>query len=315
MIKQSTCNEISMMNKSPSNKIMIIKKSDDNYPCLLKEIPDAPEKIFVLGNLQNKDDNKLKVAIVGTRRATSEGRILAKELAKKLAENGVVIVSGLAMGIDTAAHQGAVEAKGKTIAVLANGLDLIYPAQNENLARKILELNGAIISEYPAGTPALPHQFLERNRIVSGLCEATIIIEAPEYSGSLVTARLAAEQGRDVLVFPGPLRHPNYKGSHKLIRDGARLVASIEDVLEDLGLNSNEDNRKENNRNVAKLPLNNFETEEEKIIFKTIKNSNKPLDIDKIIKLTKLEPQKANQTIAFLIIKGIIKETERGYTI
>lgn len=303
-----------MANQSLSQKIKIIRKKDDDYPLLLKEIPNAPEKIFFLGNLQNKQINdKFKIAIVGTRRATLDGRILAKELAKKLVENEAIIVSGLAMGIDTAAHQGTVEANGKTIAVLANGLDLIYPAQNENLAKKILEFGGAIISEYPAGTPALPHQFLERNRIVSGLCDATIIIEAPERSGSLVTARLAAEQGREVLVFPGPIRHPNYKGSHKLIRDGARLVASIEDVLEDLGLNNKQ--LKQKNENLLKLPLNIFENKEEEIIFKTIKNSNKPLDIDRIIKLTKLEPQRANQTIAFLIIKGIIKETEKGYII
>ena len=298
-----------MANQLIFQKIKTIRKKNDDYPRLLKEIPDAPERIFALGNLQNNEN--LKIAIVGTRRATSEGRILAKELAKKLSERKIIIVSGLAMGIDTAAHQGAVEANGKTIAVLANGLDSIYPAQNENLAKKILESDGAIISEYPAGAPALAHQFLERNRIVSGLCDATIIIEAPERSGSLVTARLAAEQGREVLVFPGPLHNPNYKGSYKLIRDGARLVASIEDVLEDLSLN-NQKLERENEKHL-KLPLRNFETDEEKLIFKTIKKSNKPLDVDRIIKLTKLEPQKANQTIAFLIIKGIIKETEKGY--
>ena len=303
-----------MVNRLLSQEIKIIKKGNDYYPRLLKEISDAPEKIFVLGNFQNKQfaDN-LKISIVGTRRATSEGKALAKELAKKLSEKGIIIVSGLAMGIDTAAHQGTVEANGRTIGVLANGLDSIYPAQNENLAEKILESGGAIISEYPPGTPALPHQFLERNRIVSGLCDATIIIEAPERSGSLVTARLAAEQGREVLVFPGPLHHPNYKGSHKLIRDGARLVASIGDVFEDLNLNTQE-SKKENIKR-QELPLTNFETDEEKLIFTTIKNSNKPLDVDKITKLTKLEPQKANQAIAFLIIKGIIKETEKGYAI
>ena len=303
-----------MINQLFSQQIKIIRKKDNDYPRLLKEIPDAPEKIFVLGNLKNEQfSENLKIAIVGTRRATSEGKTLAKELAKKLSEKGIIIVSGLAMGIDTAAHQGTIEANGKTIAVLANGLDSIYPAQNENLAKKIIELNGAIISEYPPGTPAYQNQFLERNRIVSGLCDATIIIEAPERSGSLVTARLAAEQGREVLVFPGPLRHPNYHGSHKLIRDGARLVASIEDVFEDLNLNIKESEKK--NIKHQELPLNIFETDEEKLIFKTIKNSNKPLDVDKITKLTKLEPQKANQTIAFLIIKGIIKETEKGYTI
>ncbi|MEK7481868.1 MAG: DNA-processing protein DprA, partial [Patescibacteria group bacterium] len=184
------------------HSINIIDGRNLRYPALLREIPNAPEKIYILGKLPPEES--LKIAIVGTRKATDQGRIIAKKLAEKLTNLGIVIVSGLAMGIDTAAHEGAVVANGKTIAVLANGLDKIYPAQNENLAKKILELNGAIISEYEPGKPALEHQFLERNRIVSGLSVATIVIEAPERSGSLVTARLAAEQGREVFVFPGP---------------------------------------------------------------------------------------------------------------
>ncbi len=171
---------------------------------------------------------------MGTRKATSQGRFIAKEIAKKLSEMGMVIVSGLAMGIDTAAHEGALAGAGRTIAVLACGLDNIYPRQNENLAKKIIGTGGAVISEYPVGTEAFKNQFLERNRIVSGLCIATIVVEAPRESGALVTARLAAEQGREVFVFPGPTNHPNYHGSHKLIRDGARLVSSIDDILEDL---------------------------------------------------------------------------------
>ncbi len=214
-------------------KINPIKIADSEYPALLKEIPNAPKMFYLLGELP--PDDLIKIAIVGTRKASSAGRRFAKELAQKLAEYGAVIVSGLAMGIDTAAHEGAILAGGKTIAVLANGLDTIYPAQNENLAKKILDYGGAIISEYPPQTPSFPNQFLERNRIVSGLSIATIVIEAPERSGSLVTARLAAEQGREVFIAPGSIDNPNYRGSHQLIRDGARLVTSIEDIMEDLG--------------------------------------------------------------------------------
>ncbi|KKQ23054.1 MAG: protecting protein DprA, DNA processing protein [Candidatus Wolfebacteria bacterium GW2011_GWC1_37_10] len=298
---------------SDLNKINIVNKNSKEYPRLLKEIQNPPEKIFILGKLP--DDPPVggpKIAIVGTRKATDYGKSLAKKLARALTEIGAIIVSGLAMGIDTAAHEGAIEAKGKTIAVLANGLDIIYPKQNENLSKKILELNGAIISEYEPGKPALEHQFLERNRIVSGLSVATIVIEAPERSGSIVTARLAAEQGREVFVAPGQVNHPNYKGSHQLIRDGARLITSIDDIIEDLGL----ENYNLKLKNSKQIPnLKNINDRNQLLILKIIKETGEPANIDKIIETTKLEPQTINQAIAFLIIEGIIKETERGYTI
>jgi len=291
-------------------KIKTILKESRQYPSLLKEIPIPASRIYVLGELP--DDPPAagpKIAIVGTRKATSQGRLIAKEMAKKLSERGMIIVSGLAMGIDTASHEGAVAVGNKTIAVLACGLDTIYPYQNESLARKILELGGAIISEYPVGTPAFPNQFLERNRIISGLSVATIIIEAPKESGALVTARLAAEQGREVFVIPGPINNPNYYGSHKLIRDGARLVASIDDILEDLGINIG----------INQLPYQHksafIKDENQLLILKTIQEAGQPLNIDKIIELTKLKPQVVNQAIAILIINGLIKETEKGYTI
>ncbi len=192
-------------------KIKIISSNNRLFPKLLKEIPSAPKKIYVLGNLPDLSDDSPIIAIVGTRKATDYGKRLAKEISQKLSEMGAIIVSGLAMGIDTAAHEGAVAAKGKTIAVLANGLNSIYPAQNENLAKKILEFGGAIISEYEPATPAYQNQFLERNRIVSGLSIATIVIEAPDRSGSIATARLAAKQGREVFILPGPTNHPNYR--------------------------------------------------------------------------------------------------------
>ncbi len=290
-------------------KINTVKITDAEYPSLLKEISGAPKMFYLMGELPN--DEISKIAIVGTRKAGAAGRRFAKELARKLTELGVIVVSGLAMGIDTAAHEGAVLAGGKTIAVLANGLDKIYPAQNENLAKKIIELGGAIISEYPAGTEAFKGNFLERNRIVSGLSIATIVIEAPERSGSLVTARLAAEQGREVLVVPGSIDNPNYRGSHQLMRDGARLVASIEDIFEDLNLNQNLKIKNKNDN----LKLKNITDKNQLLIIKAIQETGEALTIDEIIKITKLEPHIANQSVAFLIIDGIIKETGNGYTL
>lgn len=206
--------------------------SDAGYPALLRDVPHPPATLHIMGDF---DFEKIPlVAIVGTRKATDEGLRLAKHIAKRFGEHGIGIASGLALGIDRAAHEGALRAGGKTVAVLANGLDDIYPCQHLNLAKDILQTDGAILSEYPEGSPPLPHQFLERNRIISGVSVATVVIEAPMQSGSLRTAREAAEQGRDVFVFPGSAGHPNYAGSHRLIREGARLVNSFEDIVTDL---------------------------------------------------------------------------------
>lgn len=287
-----------------------VSLTENDFPLLLKEIPSPPKQIFVLGSLPS--ENELKIAIVGTRKATTAGKNIAYELAKKLSSISAVVISGLAMGIDTSAHQGALSANGKTLAILANGLDKIYPSQNENLAKKIVENNGALISEYPAGTPSYPNQFLQRNRIISGLCAATIIIEAPERSGSLATARFALEQGREVFVVPGPSNHPNYTGSHKLIRDGARLISSFENLLEDLGfeLTLEKTPLTEN----SSLNLENVSSEE-KIILTALKNSAEPLKVDKISQETNISTQSVNQIIAMLIIKEIVQETEQGYTL
>ena len=178
----------------------------------------------------------MAIAIVGTRRATPDGKSTARRFAAELARAGIVIVSGLAFGVDAAAHEGCLDAEGKTVAVLACGLANIYPRNNEPLAKKILAQGGAIISEYPPDMPAYPSRFLERNRIVSGLSKGTLVIEAPERSGSLATARFALEQNRDVFVVPGPIAHPNFKGSHALIRQGAELVTTPEDILESYGI-------------------------------------------------------------------------------
>lgn len=285
-------------------KFVSLSLSSPTYPILLKEIPDAPEQLFVVGTLP--DEQMMAIAIVGTRKATVQGRLIAKRLAKELASRGVVIVSGLALGIDTAAHEGALEARGKTLAVLANGLDTIYPSQNTGLADAIIDKGGALFSEYPLGTPSFPSNFIARNRIVSGLSIATIVIEAPDRSGTLATARFALEQGREVFVVPGPADHPNYVGSYKLIRDGARLITSVDDIWEDLSL-----------KPYHQSPQTVWQpsTPHEHAVVTALTGSGKPLSVDKLAELTNMEAQCINATIATLVMAGVIKETERGYSI
>ena len=280
---------------------------DSRYPALLKEIPDPPTRLFCRGQLPHPDS--ICIAIIGTRKATTQGKAMAQRIARDLAASGIVIVSGLAMGIDTVAHKGALEASGKTIAVLANGLDNVYPAQNTSLANDLLAHGDAILSEYPAGTPAYPNQFLERNRIVSGLCVATIVVEAPERSGTLATARFALEQGREVFVVPGPADHPNYIGSHRLVRDGARLVTAASDIYEDLGIDPKPQ------PSPQQFLFAQEATPVEQAIMETLTVAGKPLSIDKIAELTTMEARAINAALASLVMAELVKETEHGYSI
>ena len=210
-----------------------LKFEDPGYPKLLGEITDAPPSIYVRGQLRL---DKPLIAIVGTRKATREGEKIAEEFARDLAKAGFGIISGLALGIDAAAHKGALSVKGNTIAVLGNAIDEVYPLENKGLADRIIKSGGAIISEYGPGEPIEKNNFIERNRIISALSIAVLVIEAPVHSGALITARMGGEQGKDVFVIPGSVGNPNFEGSHKLIRDGAILVSSVKDILEDLNL-------------------------------------------------------------------------------
>lgn len=292
-----------------------IQIDDPLYPPLLKEIPGPPRELFFRGVLPQ--GNNTLIAIVGTRKATSAGKLLAKQTAYELAEKNIIIVSGLALGIDASAHEGAISSGGRTIAVLANGLDSVYPYQHEHLAEKIIEQGGCIISEYPEGTPSFPNQFLERNRIISGLCIATIVVEAPIRSGSIATARNAIEQGREVFVFPGLPSHQNYKGSHMLIRSGARLVTSVEDILEDLGEVIpivEQDARESETISIKEINIK-TDNETEMIIINTLAKSKKALSVDNMIELTTLEPHIVHQYLAILLIKGYIEENNNFYTI
>lgn len=202
-----------------------------NYPQQLAQIGDAPIGLFVSGNPALLSLPQL--AIVGSRNPTPPGRETAQHLASQLSRCGLTITSGLAVGIDTAGHQGALEAGGTTIAVCGTGLDIGYPATNRSLADTIAA-KGALISEFPPGTPALKENFPRRNRIISGLALGTLVVEAALRSGSLITARLAAEQGREVFAVPGSIRNPLAHGCHQLIRQGARLVETAQDVVEEL---------------------------------------------------------------------------------
>ncbi len=210
----------------------ILTLDDPRYPVLLREIADAPPLLFVHG-----DPDLLslpQLAMVGSRNPTPQGRETAREFAAYLAKSGLAITSGLAMGVDGACHEGALRGNGVTLAVTATGLDRVYPASHRELAHRIVE-RGAMISEFPIGTPPRAGHFPKRNRIISGLSLGTLVVEATLKSGSLITARLALEQGREVFAIPGSIHNPQARGCHRLIRGGAKLVETAGDIIEELG--------------------------------------------------------------------------------
>jgi len=211
----------------------IVTLADPDYPKALLEIADPPPLLYAKGNIALL--NKLSIAIVGSRNASVQGEKNAEAFAQGLAEHGLCIVSGLALGIDGAAHRGALKAKGDTIAVVGTGLDMVYPAQHRDLAHQIAS-SGLIISEFPLGTLSKPQNFPRRNRLISGLSLGCLVVEANLKSGSQITARLSAEQGREVFAIPGSIHSPLAKGCHQLIKQGAKLVDSLQDIVEELNL-------------------------------------------------------------------------------
>ncbi len=285
--------------------IDLVLKDDINYPPLLKELAWPPFGLYVKGDITIA--KQPGVAIVGTRKATDQGLKISEQLASELSQK-LIIVSGLALGIDEAAHWGAVNARGKTIAVIACGLERIYPVQNKKLAEKILKSGGAIISEYPLDTITFPNHFLERNRIISGLSLGTVVVEAPQKSGALVTANFALEQNRDVFAVPGPIYHQNSDGVNNLLKMGACVVTEANDILNCLNLPENFIEEKN-----AQLPL--LDNEEQKKIFVSIKSSSTAITIDKISEITKLTPQAVNQSLSMLIINNLVKESGGRYYI
>lgn len=211
--------------------VAVLTCLDPAYPPRLRVIPDPPPLLAVTGTLQACDE--LAVAVVGTRHPTPAGRLVTQQLAGALASAGVTVVSGLARGVDGTAHRGALEANGRTLAVLGCGIDHTYPSEHEALRRQI-EARGAVLSELPWGAAPLPHHFPRRNRLISGLSVGVLVTEAAARSGSLITARLAAEQGREVFAVPGPIHAEQSRGPNGLIKQGAKLVERVEDILEEL---------------------------------------------------------------------------------
>jgi DNA processing protein len=230
---RSMCNPDLVLEAADRLGISLCTIDDQDYPVLLSHIAAAPPVIYYKGTLPLQTD--LTVAIVGTRRATSYGREITLQIASELAAAGVTVVSGLARGIDGFAHRGALEGGGRTIAVMANGVDIIYPAEHRPLAESIIE-HGALISDYPPGTKPEGPNFPARNRLISGLSLATLVVEAPARSGALITVNFAADQGRDVFVVPGNVLSAASQGVNRLLRDGARAITSAADLLEDLGV-------------------------------------------------------------------------------
>ncbi|HSX16178.1 MAG TPA: DNA-processing protein DprA [Candidatus Saccharimonadales bacterium] len=213
---------------------MEVKKltlQDDAYPLPLRDIPSPPKEIFYLGADPSEWLGRPRVAVVGSRSVTPYGKLATTRLSGELAQHGVVIISGLALGVDGIAHAACLDAGGLTVAVLACGLDTVYPASHAQLAKRILEQGGTIISEYETGMPGFKSNFIARNRIVAGLSDALLITEATERSGTLHTARFALEQGRDVLAVPGNIFSPTSGGTNNLIKTGATPVTSVEDIL------------------------------------------------------------------------------------
>ena len=213
----------------------LITLGDERFPPLLLQMADPPLMLYVIGDLEALA-HPHKIAIVGSRNPTPQGQINAQQFAAALGSAGLCVVSGLALGVDGAAHEGALQAGARTIAVVGTGLDRVYPKRHFDLAHRIAAEGGAIVSEYPLGTPPLPPHFPQRNRIIAGLAQGTLVVEAAVASGSLITARLASEMGREVFAIPGSIHAPQARGCHALIRQGAKLVESAQDVLEDLQL-------------------------------------------------------------------------------
>lgn len=216
----------------PNNYLVTL--ADAHYPKTLLEINDPPPFLYAKGNLALL--NQPSIAIVGSRNASVQGEKNAEAFAQGLCEYGLCVVSGMALGIDGAAHRGALKANGATIAVVGTGLDIVYPAKHRDLAHQIIEKNGLIISEFPLGTPSKPQNFPRRNRIISGLSLGCLVVEANLQSGSQITARLAGEQGREVFAIPGSIHSPMSKGCHRLIKQGAKLVDDLRDIIDEIGI-------------------------------------------------------------------------------
>jgi len=283
------------MEKLDRYGVKVFTWHDPDYPSRLKEIYDYPPILYVRGSLLPEDEWCL--AVVGTRRATVYGRQVTEEIVADLARSKITIVSGLAKGIDSIAHHSALEAGGRSIAVFACGLDIVYPAENANLARSIIQ-QGALISEYPLGTRPKADNFPRRNRIMSGLSLGVLIVEAGETSGAMITAHLALEQNREVFAIPGSILSPASSGTNHLIQEGAKLVRDYTDILEELNLTAVA--RQIEMREV--IPASGTES----LLLKQL--SAEPTHIDEVCRSSGLPISEVSSTLAVMELKGLVKQ-------
>jgi DNA processing protein len=282
--------------------ISIFSIEDDAYPVSVKQFPDAPFVLYVRGEIQEED--KYAVGVVGSRNATTYGRLVAEKLSFKLARYGLTVVSGMARGIDSFSHHGALKAGGRTIAVLGSGLDVPYPHTNKKLMDSIAS-SGAVVSEFPFGTAPLRENFPRRNRIISAMSLGVLVVEATVDSGSLITVRYALEQGRDVFAVPGNITSRNSRGTNELIKNGAKLVDSAEEIINELrpqikGIISED-------RILTEKELPDM-SDEEKMLFGCL--TNEPKQVDLIIRESKVTAGKALSALLNLELKGIARQTE-----
>ncbi len=281
--------------KIESQNNHILTWEDEAYPQRLKEIDQPPPVLYLRGDYL--PDDLFAVAIVGTRRVTPYGRQITEELSSFLVANGITVISGLARGIDAIAHQTALKAGGRTIGVLGSGVDKIYPPEHRTLAEKMME-RGAIISDYAPGTPPDASNFPPRNRIISGLSLAVVVVEAGETSGALITAEFAAEQGREVFAVPGSILAPQSKGTNKLIQNGALSLLSVNDLMQALDLN------RIGEQKTARKIIPSDETEAR--LMSVL--GDEPLHVDEIRNQAELPIEKVSATLALMELKGMVRQ-------
>ncbi|MBC7288295.1 MAG: DNA-protecting protein DprA [Armatimonadetes bacterium] len=281
--------------------VSLLPITSAEYPRLLREIPEPPPLLYVQGQLLPRDE--LSVAVVGTRKCTPYGRSVSRRLGYDLAARGLTVVSGMALGIDGEAHRGALEAGGRTIAVLGCGIDLTYPRQHEDLRKEIVA-SGAVISELPPGTTPSRDQFPKRNRIISGLSLGVVVVEAPAGSGALITARLAAEQGREVMAIPGDITRAESRGCNELIRDGATLVQQVDDVIEALNVSPEPVAPTLETGSAPSLPP------DEARVYDSL--STEPRTVDELVQATGLDSPRVMAALMLLEIKGLVRRFGGG---
>ncbi|MBI1282301.1 MAG: DNA-protecting protein DprA [Anaerolineaceae bacterium] len=297
---RSTIDLDAEMAKVEKTGAWLVTLADEAYPAQLKKLPDAPPVLYVKGTLIPDDERAL--GIVGTRKATAYGRDVAHHFAKSLAGNQVTVVSGLAQGIDVAAHRGALDGGGRTFAVLGTGIDRIYPHEHLKMAQEISH-HGAIISEFPIGTPPEARNFPRRNRIISGLSLGVLIVEAPEKSGAMITATMAAEQGRDVFAVPGNIFSAANRGTNRLIQDGAKLVMDVADILDEFNIVHRNVQTSVVTEQIA--PANDNE-------IKVLDYLNAdPIHIDDLVRMSGLSVAIVSSTLTILELKGLARSV--GY--